>query len=239
MVRRLPNVKKLIPRTLVSPLRILVTIASPSDAPYLEVGRERATLEESLATAVKNAQVKLEFLEHATKSKLQQALRVFKPHLFHFIGHGVFQRDETVPQRIHEQGALVFENEEGKTDPLAGAALKTMMGVDSSISVAILNSCETGTTGLEDAISGVAQILVGTGTPAVIATMRSILDQTALMFTREFYRSFIDGYTLEASVIEARKNLSINKGDWPAYALFVGTTELDDFRLVPSQRGNE
>ena len=101
--------------------------------------------------------------------------------------------------------------------------------------MAILNSCESGATAAGDAISGVAQNLVKTGTPAVIATMRAISDQTALMFTREFYRSFVDGFPVEPSVIEARKSLAVNQADWSAYALFAGTSQLDDFKLVPTQ----
>jgi hypothetical protein len=212
-------------------LRILLAISTPKDAPYLEVSREKGLLEESLDGAIKNGLVRLETIEHATKASLQSALRNFRPNIFHFIGHGVLQREG--PEA--GQGALVLETEEGSTDLLSGNALRTMMGQDSSVSLAILNSCETGTFGVGDTISGVAQTLVATGTPAVIATMRVILDQAALMFTREFYRSFVDGFPLEFSVIEARKYLSINQADWAAYALFAGTSQLDDFKLVSTQ----
>lgn len=228
---RLSRSKPLAARTMHSPLRILLVISTPKDAPYLEVSREKALLEESLDGAIKNNLVRLETIEHATNELLQGALRNFRPNILHFIGHGVLQREG--PEA--GQGALVLETEGGTTDLLSGNALRTMMGPDSSVSLAILNSCETGIFGVGDTISGVAQTLVATGTPAVIATMRVILDQAALMFTREFYRSFVDGFPLEFSVIEARKYLSINQADWAAYALFAGTSQLDDFKLVPTQ----
>jgi len=109
-----------------------------------------------------------------------------------------------------------------------------IMGKDSSLSLAVLNSCESGAVSAGNAISGVAQTLVKTGTPAVIATTRVILDQTALMFTKEFYRSFVDGFPLEFSLVEARKNLSINQADWTAYALFSGKKTLEDIKLAPN-----
>jgi Cdc6-like AAA superfamily ATPase len=230
MVRWLPDSTPLTPRMMRSPLRILVAISTPKDAPYLEVGREKTMLAELLDGPIKKNQVQLVVIEHATKDDLLRNFRNLRPHIFHFIGHGVLQRESS---ELGE-GALVLESEEGITDLLSGQALRTIMGHDSSVSLAILNSCESGATAASDAISGVAQNLVMTGTPAVIATMRAILDQTALMFTREFYRSFVDGLPLEPSLIEARKSLSINQSDWAAYALFSGTTQLDDFKLVPS-----
>src|SRR3989442_212105 len=52
IVRRQADVRKLSQRILVSPLRILVALASPVDAPYLEIDREKSMLDESLAAAV-------------------------------------------------------------------------------------------------------------------------------------------------------------------------------------------
>ena len=229
MVRWFDHSQPLMLRTMHSPLRILLAIATPNDAPYLDVRRERAMVEESLQTASKNGQVKLLVLEHATKDGLLEAFR-YRPHIFHFIGHGVLQRES----EEFAHGALVLEHPDGATDLLSGNSLKMIMGADSSLSLAVLNSCESGAVSAGDAISGVAQTLVKTGTPAVIATTRVILDQTALMFTKEFYRSFVDGFPLEFSLVEARKNLSINQADWTTYALFSGKKTLEDIKLAPN-----
>jgi CHAT domain-containing protein len=111
--------------------------------------------------------------------------------------------------------------------------------VDSNISLAVLNACDTGASGKLDAITGVAGTLVQNGIPAAIATMRNLVDSAAIMFTRNFYTSFVDGYTLERALTESRKALSFEKQDWAAYALFTGTTNLDAFRLTAAQRRSE
>jgi CHAT domain-containing protein len=98
---------------------------------------------------------------------------------------------------------------------------------DARISLAFLNACDTGTAAENDAITGVAGSLVNAGVPAVIATLRAILDDAGLLFTRELYRAFAEGYPLEAAVAEARKRLSVERWDWSAYALFASTRQLD------------
>ena len=68
--------------------------------------------------------------------------------------------------------------------------------------------------------------------------MRPVEDPAAIMFTREFYRSFVDGYAIEAALVEARKALSVEKWDWTSYALFVSSLDLQALRLVAPVRGN-
>lgn len=233
IIRRLPNARSLISHTLSPPLRILMVISQPEDALYLDIDQERTALSKAVAGAIEDGRVELQVLEHATRSELQHYLRVFKPHLFHFVGHGTYSEDE-------KQGALVFEDEEHKSMMVSADDLKTLL-VDNNINLAVLNSCDTGTTGTNEVVTGVAGALVEHGIPAAIATLRPVFDAAALLFTREFYSSLADGYALESAIIEARKALSIEKWDWPAYALFSGITELDSFRLIKKRevRGND
>ena len=231
IVRHFSDAISLFPRTLVPPLKILVVVASPEDAPPLDVQRERETLEKTLAAAVQNGQVKLEFSKNGTIEEVQRLLRLFEPHLFHFVGHGVFMDDK-------QHGVLLFEDENNRSRVTEAETVRKLL-VDSNISLAVLNACDTGASGKLDAITGVAGTLVHNGIPAAIATMRNVMDTAALRFTREFYTAFVDGYTLERSLTESRKALSFEKEDWAAYALFTGTTNLDAFRLTSVQRGSE
>ena len=111
--------------------------------------------------------------------------------------------------------------------------LKTHLAA-SNISLIILDACDTGSTPTNRHVTGLAGSLVDAGVPAVIATTRAIFVEFAAVFTKEFCSAFVDGYPLEASVIEARKALSAEDWDWSPYALFASTTELDLFRLPPS-----
>jgi CHAT domain-containing protein len=188
-------------------------------------------MERALASAMQSGQVKLEFTQTGTVEEVQRALRLFQPHLFHFVGHGVYMPDK-------KQGVLLFEDENRMAKTMEAEDLKNLLA-DSNISLAVLNACDTGASDAVDAITSVAGTLVQSGIPAAIATMRKVYDKAALMFSREFYSSFVDGYTLEAALTEARKALRIEKWDWAAYALFSKTVKLDTFRLMSGQRGND
>jgi hypothetical protein len=81
----------------------------------------------------------------------------------------------------------------------------------------------------------VARILVGHGVPVAIATARAVIDRVALQFAREFYTALVDGYPIEAAVVEARKLLSVKGWDWSAYVLYAAAgSPLLDFRVSPS-----
>lgn len=231
LVRHFANAVSLFPRTLTPPLRILVVISAPDDATPLDVQQERETMERTLATAVQNGQAILEFTKTGRLDEVQRALRLFEPHLFHFVGHGTYMEN-------NEGGVLLFEDSDKKANSVTASRLRAIL-VDSNISLAVLNACDTGASGKLDAITSVGGTLVQNGIPAAVTTMRAVLDKAALIFTREFYSSFVDGYTLERALTESRKALVVEKHDWAAYALFAGTTNLDAFRLTPEQRSRE
>lgn len=231
LVRHFPQAISLTPRTLSPPLRILVVATNPHDAVLLDIKQEIEILNRTLAPAIQEGHVQLKIVEQGTLPAIQHDMRVFRPHLFHFIGHGTYQVDA-------QEGALIFENEDGTMRAVGASDLKTLL-VDSNIILAVLNACDTGATGQQNVNTGIAGTLVNDGIPAAVATMSAVLDSQALMFTREFYQAFTDGYTLEASIIEARKAISIEKWNWAAYALFSNTTKLDSFKLVRNQARKE
>jgi CHAT domain-containing protein len=123
-----------------------------------------------------------------------------------------------------------LESDEGSAFLLQASTLATFLK-DNNVQLAVLNACDTATGVINDAITGVAGALVNSGLPAVIATLRPIADAAALLFTREFYRAFVEGCPLEVALTEARKILSAEKWDWTAYALFTSLQDLDYFRL--------
>jgi hypothetical protein len=205
-----------------APLRILVVLCSPPDTAPLNLEGELAAMQEAVEPGVSDGRVSLSVLRHrkANIDELSKTLRTFRPHIFHFSGHGVFHRGDN-------EGALVFHDDEtGKARMIPAADLVKYLS-DARISLAFLNACDTGTAAENDAITGVAGSLVNAGVPAVIATLREITDDAGLLFTREFYRAFAEGYPLEAALAEARKRLSVERWDWSAYALFSSTRRLD------------
>ncbi len=224
LVRLVPGVQELRTRTLSSPLRVLAVLASPVDAP-LATRQEEEVLRRTLARAEERGLARLEILEPATVDALTSKLRLFRPHVFHFVGHGLVRDDS---------GYVVFLDDAGRPHLIKAAALGVMLR-DHNINFAVLNGCETGISGGESIVTGVAQELVRGGVPAVVATTRAILDHAALSFAHEFYRALADGYTLEETLVDARNALARRQLDWSAYALFVGSTQLDHLRLTKEQ----
>ncbi|HEV7587187.1 MAG TPA: CHAT domain-containing protein [Longimicrobium sp.] len=205
-----------------TPLRILVLLSNPPDTPPLNLDGELATLREALGPMLGEERVSLSVLrgKQATIDGLQWALRAFRPHVFHFTGHGVFDRIE------HEGALVLHDDQDGRTRLVPAVDIATLLR-DARISLACLNACDTGTAAENDAVTGVAGSLVHAGVPAVVATVRAITDDAGLLFTRELYRGFAEGYPLEVALAEARKRLSVERMDWSAYALFASTPNLD------------
>ncbi len=220
LVRRPVESVGLNPRSITYPLRLLVVLASPVDAPPLDTERELRILKGELKSAMQKGRVDLRPLEHATPDKLQREMRTFRPHIFHFMGHGTFQKNGEGDEGT---GFIILEDndDDRRTELFSAEKLNTFLR-DSNVSLAVLNACDTGVTSINSAITGVAGTLVSADVPAAIATMRAIPDEAAVLFARKLYSAFVDGYPIEASVVEARKALNAKEQDWSAYALFAG-----------------
>lgn len=225
IVRHLSTGTPLLPfGKIAPPLRILAMFPGPGDLSPLNVAGEWQILRESLAPAEAAGAALVQVLSrgNATHETLREALRTFRPHIFHFVGHGVIQDG---------QASVLLENSDGRAFPISATVLTEILR-DSPIRLAVLNACDTGTSPLNDAISGLAGALLAGGLPAVIGTLRQVTDEAALVFTREFYRSLTAGYPVEAAIIEARKALNIEGWDWSVYALFSRLEDLNFLRLV-------
>jgi hypothetical protein len=207
-------------------LRMLFVTASPSMvAPLPSIAQEIATVHGVLASS---GRAELKIVENADVERVNDIMREFRPHIFHFSGHGVF-RDEAMA------GELVFQTSSANVHLVAADQLAVML-YENDVSVAVLNGCDTGVSSTNDTVSSVAGALIKAGVPAVVATMREVMDEAATRFTREFYRSFLAGFTIEGSMGEARKALSLDNWDWSAYALFVGSADLNKLRVSGAAR---
>jgi len=210
-------------RPFVPPLRIVAVLASPEGESPLQIKQESELLQRTLSPAIERGMVTFDMLlgPDATKSETQRMLRIRRPHIFHFSGHGTFLNES--------EGALLFEGPPGSR-AVSASDVATLLR-DNDVLLAVLSGCDTGHASSEDASTGVAGALAYAGIPAVIGAMRPILDDSALLFARELYRAIVDGYPIEESLIEARKAQSLERWDWPAFALFSSGSVLDDLRI--------
>ncbi len=198
------------------PLRILTLLSDPTDAPGLDVARERRLLDEATADLVRDGVVELHVLEDTTMSALQHALRREAFHVLHFMGHGGF--DERVGD-----GVLVMEDDAGRAQPVTGHDLGMLLHDSRSLRLAVLNACEGARAGAADPFGGVAQSLIRQGIPAVVAMQFEVTDTAAVRFAHELYLAIADGLPVDAATVEARKGVFAASGDveWGTPVLYL------------------
>ena len=196
-------------------LRILIMISSPKDHSPLDVEREWKRIDQATKELQKADRIILKRIPPSL-STLQVELRQGSFHVFHYIGHGGFSQK-------NNDGVLVLEDNDHNGDLVNGRYLGTILRDESSLQLALLNSCSGGRTSVADPFAGVGQSLLQKGIPAVIAMQFEITDEAAITFSSEFYSALVDGYSIETAVAEARKMIyaSANKLEWATPVLYT------------------
>lgn len=184
------------------PLRILGMISSPSDQNALDIDREKESMASAIDHLIEAGFVSLTWLKGQTWRDLQTAMRKGPWHVFHFIGHSVFNSD------IGE-GLLVLANEYRRSDFITSTQLGTLISGHQSMRLAVLNSCEGARASKSNLYSSIGAILTRRGIPAVVSMQYDITDIAALEFSRCFYDSLANGMSVEEAVAEARKAIDL------------------------------
>jgi CHAT domain-containing protein len=214
------------------PLRVLAILSSPIDMPPINIQGEKQILIETLGEEQANHNIELVFLEKVTREKLQMALLRNRPDIVHFVGHGVYDPAQ-------QKGILLVEDEQGRGRPLDSESVKILLA-DQNVRAVVLNGCHTGSArGSQDVTTSIAGMLVEAGIPLVVATLRNVRDDAALLFSRTFYASLAVGTQLEVALAQARKALKLEGFDWTIYALYANTSSLDQVLFLPQRTAQE
>ena len=184
--------------------RLLIALASPREGGYdhLDLGRERANIEEALQ-AIDG--ITCEFLENATPQSLADSLQAGAD-IFQFSGHGDFQVDGlgVALGTVEGKGVIVLESgDEGMARRMTAEQLAVNLS-GHGVQLAILGACETGRRDGLNVWSGVAAALMEAGIPAVVAMQFKIWDKSAIAFGRQFYRALAAGLPLDQAVSAGR-----------------------------------
>ncbi|MDI6694315.1 MAG: SUMF1/EgtB/PvdO family nonheme iron enzyme [Anaerolineales bacterium] len=232
VVRYLELPQPVQPLTVQPPLRVLGMIAAPTDRPRLDVEGEKERLEKALGDLQAQGLVQLNWLPGATWRDLQRFMRPRRGpwHIFHFIGHGGFDRHA-------DEGLLLLENDDRTTHRLGATELARLLAGQPSVPrLVLLNACEGARGGQQDIFSGTASILVRRGLPAVLAMQYPITDRAAIELSRSFYEALADGLPVDACVAEARKAISIEfpgSLEWGTPVLYLRAADGVLFHLQP------
>jgi len=201
-------------------VHILVIIACPTDLQsHIDADREWQQFQAAFQELEAAHKVKIHRLHRATRVDLQRYLRQHKIHILHFIGHGQYNRN-------NEEGGLIFENSKGQAEFVSATLLAHLLK-DHRLRLVYLNSCDTAQASLLDPLSGVAQALVRHGAPAVVAMQTAIHDEKAIQIAHEFYLALIEGYPVDAALVEGRKAIFSTTGfaEWGTPVLFMRTPD--------------
>ncbi len=202
------------PLTVEPPLRILGMAVSPNDLNPLDVEREKQRVQE----AVRRLQglVTLTWFDGQTWQDILEAMQGGPWHIFHFIGHGGFNRQG-------DEGFIALADEDGRTFELSATNLARLLD-HPHLKLVLLNACEGAHSSNMDVFSSTAAILVRSGIPSVVAMQYEITDAAAIEFSRSFYRAVARGMSIEAAVSEARKAISVavsNTVEWGTPVLYL------------------
>ncbi len=228
VVRYLELPQPIPPLTVAPPPRILGMIASPSDLPPLDVSREKQRVEQATQALQQNGLVELTWLEGQTWRDLQRAMRSGPWHVFHFIGHGGFDRQT-------DEGLIAVSNEEGQARNLTATQLGRLLADHRSLRLVLLNACEGARGSHRDIFSSTASILVRRGIPAVLAMQYGITDTAAIEFSHAFYEALADKWPVDAAVTEGRIAISIsvtNTVEWGTPVLYMRSPDGDLFDIA-------
>jgi uncharacterized membrane protein HdeD (DUF308 family) len=228
LVRYLDLSQPVEPLRVSPPLRVLGMVTSPLGLDPLDVEHEKRLVEEAIKGLREGGLLELTWLEGQTWRHLQRAMRRGPWHIFHFVGHGGFDR-------ATEEGALALSNEAGHVHLLRARGLAELLDDHYPLRLVFLNSCEGARGSESDAFSSTAATLVRRGVPAVVAMQYEITDRAAIEFSRDFYEALADSLPVDAAVTEARAAVSIDSMlEWGTPVLYMHSPDGRVFDVLAS-----
>ena len=200
-----------------APLRILAMVATPEDTQPLQASHEKVVMERALGDLIQKGQVELHWVEGQTWKALQGTLWEGPWHIFHFIGHGLFDNKT-------QEGQLVLSDQHGAALKVGGMELTRLLKDVHAVRLVVLNACQGAQSSTTDSYSSIAATLVRGGLPAVVAMQHPITDRAAIAFADVFYCALAHSLPINAAVAEARKAMAQGRRgmlEWGTPALFM------------------
>jgi CHAT domain/WD domain, G-beta repeat len=222
------------PLRVAAPLRILGMVALPGDLDVLDTGQEQQRLQGALADLQRDGLVELEWVAGQTYRDLEDALDSGPWHVFHFVGHGGYDRRA-------DEGTLALADETGRTDPIGAEDISRLLADHHPLRLVVLNACDTGRGSATDEFSSTAAALIRREVPAVVAMQFAITDPAAIRFAQAFYEYVAKRRPVDDSVMRARRELRRAKKDtleWGTPVLYLRAADgriFDATIPLPSQ----
>lgn len=189
-------------------LRVLVAFAHPQ-----ELGEIDAADVIQVITALKKHGVDVKPLDNPRYEELQAEINAYKPHVFHFIGHGQPGAIALIrPQREIEDEA----NLTGNVLEARWCSVKEVKALFAAHKphLVFLHACKGGESFVAtlESFTSTARDLVYDDIPAVIGMQYAIDNEPAAMFATAFYQALADGRPIDEAVTLGRTVLGTFNG---------------------------
>ncbi len=243
-----------------TPIPILMVVASPSGLAPIAAAEEVANLTKAVAELCQQGKAVLDVLFSGSDRERQAIETRIAQHegvhlleggaclddvshalkrgyrVLHFVGHGAFSPGAG--------GLLALAGAQGQAEYVDATGLARVVR-EQMVAAVVLNVCESATDDTVRSFMGLAPNLIQAGIPAVIAMQHSISDAGALCFSHQVYRALAAGDPLDEAVTDARKAMSaalgVRPGEWAVPVLFMRVEhgllwEVDPQRRVVVER---
>ncbi len=215
-------------------IRVLLASATPKGLPELKAESECRRL----CQLLESRGIHSEIIPHATVGNLERTLRHKPFEVFHFLGHGHFDRRNGA-------GCVVLENSRGHPNLVSGDLLAELLSHSPDLRLVLLGSCQSARLPRRegrDPFSSMATALILAGLPAVLAMQFPVSDAAARLFSRAFYESLVVCPSVDRAVSEGRRTVYLAQPDtweWITPSLFRGSPDGKLFAAASSHPTSE
>lgn len=183
------------------PLRILLIVARPRDAGFIDPRSSMEPILDSLESLPVGA-VELSVCRPPTLARFEEmistARREAKPfHIVHFDGHGYFHLGV---------GGLSFENEDRSEDRVGPRPLGDLLS-RLEIPLVVLEACRTSGIAEESPVGSLAPALLARGVSSVVAFSHSVHVKASRILVGRLYGELANGLTVGQALSEGRAAL--------------------------------
>ena len=209
-------------------------VARPGDLGVLDAEQEQQRLQAALAGLQREGLVELGWVAGQTYRDLEDALDAGPWHVFHFVGHGGYDR-------MADEGTLALAGETGRAHPVGADDISRLLAEHHPLRLVVLNACDTGRGSAADTFSSTAAALIRREIPTVVAMQFEITDAAAIQFSQAFYQHVAKHRPVDDSVRRARVALRLAKKDtleWGTPVLYLRAPDgrIFDITLPPPRQ---
>lgn len=212
------------------PLKILVMISRPKDEDTIRT----KDVVEYIKKLEANLSIEVQVVDQPSLESLEEKLGKYKPHVFHFIGHGKYAPKEQAGQ------LLLVDPESKKARPCYDFMLvQSFKEKEAYPRLVFLHMCEGGVVEGDDtmaqAFSGFAPRLIHARIPAVVAMQYPITNGNAIDFCLAFYETLAEGGSVDEAVQKGRSKLDRSQQTRVFGTPVIFMQSKDAIIILPSQ----